>query len=387
MKKRILFIISNFHTGGVSKSMVSLLNVIDRGRYDVSVMVTSDTGALKELVPADINLITNPIWHDLVSGPKGIMRLARRGHIFLALGHMLRLALSRIDRSLAGRLLARLMPRLDGQWDVAVDYNGQHQLYYMVNKINAPRKITFFHSDYAKWPYYYKADKKYFKSVDHILTISEKCVASLKEIFPEHAHKVGLIENITSLKFITDLAQSNIDDIDTSKPYLLTVGNICKEKGSPWAFAAAKILHDKGYDFNWYFIGADRDLVNNRSLRDSLGVNEYVHFLGIKVNPYPYIKGASIIAHPSTYEGKSIALDEARLLCKPIVVTDFSTVCDQFTDDYDATICHMNPQSLADAIEQLITDEKRRLKYIDNLARQRKDNSDEINKLYELFDI
>lgn len=36
MKKRILFLISNLETGGVSKSMVSLLNTIDRQKYEVS---------------------------------------------------------------------------------------------------------------------------------------------------------------------------------------------------------------------------------------------------------------------------------------------------------------------------------------------------------------
>lgn len=46
MKKRILFLISNLETGGVSKSMVSLLNTIDRQKYDVSLWIASSHGVL-----------------------------------------------------------------------------------------------------------------------------------------------------------------------------------------------------------------------------------------------------------------------------------------------------------------------------------------------------
>ena len=48
-KKKVLFIISNMESGGVSKSMSSLLNVIDTNRYDVSVFITNPTGVFMEL--------------------------------------------------------------------------------------------------------------------------------------------------------------------------------------------------------------------------------------------------------------------------------------------------------------------------------------------------
>lgn len=45
-EKRILFLISNLETGGVSKSMVSLLNTIDRQKYEVSLWIASPHGVL-----------------------------------------------------------------------------------------------------------------------------------------------------------------------------------------------------------------------------------------------------------------------------------------------------------------------------------------------------
>ena len=108
-------------------------------------------------------------------------------------------------------------------------------------------------------------------------------------------------------------------------------------------------------------------------------------FLGVLSNPYPYMKLADIIVHPSRFEGKSIALDEAKILCKPIVVTNFSTVNDQFIDGVNATICEMDGNSLANSIQQLLEDKSISDRYVDYLKSHIVDNSSEINKLLDVI--
>ena len=121
-------------------------------------------------------------------------------------------------------------------------------------------------------------------------------------------------------------------------------------------------------------------MIEQWSLQDT------VTFAGITPNPYPYIKSADIFVHPSQFEGKSIALDEAKLLCKPVVVTNFSTVHDQFKDKVNATICEMNPVAIANAIETLIKDKALCEKYVSCLKTHQTDNTSEISKIYELVD-
>lgn len=385
MRKKILFIISNLETGGVSKSMTSLLNVIDRERYDVSLMVTSPHGAFMELLPADLRIITNPAWQAVVSGPAGIINLLKMGKPLLAIGHVARLALSSVNKAWAGRMIARLMPGIDEEFDTVVDFNGQHQLYFMADKLKARKKVTFFHNDYTKWPYYYSADKKYYAKVDNIFTVSQQCVDSLKKYFPEQDHKIGLMENISSVKLIDKLSEAPAPEITMTNVFL-TVGHVCERKGSSWAIEAASILKKRGIDFHWYFLGFVTDEPKYTKLVNDLDVADRITFLGIKVNPYPYLKKAKLIVHPSRFEGKSVALDEAKLLCKPVVVTNFSTVHDQFEDRINASICEMKPASIADAIEELINDSELRERYISNLEATRQDNSSEINKLYAIFE-
>lgn len=385
MKKKILFIISNLQTGGVSKAMTSLLNVIDRERYDVSLMAVSASGPFMELLPKDLRIITNPVWTDVTSGFKGTLDLIKKGQILLASGTLLRFLSSRLSKSLSGILMAKMMPPVSEEFDTIVDFNGQQQCYYMVDKLKARKKVTFFHSDYSKWPYYYSADKKYYPKVDRIFTISEECVLSLQKYFPEQKSKIALMQNISSAKLIDEMSKQPCGDFAEGLAFV-TIGHVIKSKGFDLAVEAAKILKERDVKFHWYFIGAVFDKDFTQSLINKNRVGDCIELMGIKVNPYPYMSQADLIVHPSRFEGKSIALDEAKLLCKPIVVTNFSTVRDQFTDRHDASICEMKPESIADAIQELLENESLRRKYSANLLSERKDNSDEIEKLYEIFD-
>lgn len=382
MKKRILFIQGTMDSGGVSKSIASLLHVLDPERYDVSLLLVSPRGPFLELLPAHVRVLTDPVFEALTQRLGGFRTLLRLGHPLRAVGHLLRLVVGRIDRGLAAWMIAKMAPALDEAFDAVVDYGGQQQLYYMVLKLRAPRKISFFHSDYAQWPYYYRMDRRFYPRVDALFTVSEQCVESLRRYFPQLGDRIRLLENITPPRLIEQLAAQPVEDLDRSKPCFLTVGHVSPLKGSDWAIEAAGLLRQRGLDFNWYFLGSVSDPERYCALAARWGVADRVHFLGVRVNPYPYIAGAELIVHPSQFEGKSIVLDEARLLCKPVVATDFSTVGDQFTDRVDASICAMTPASIAEAVFELHSDPALQRRYRDCLAAHRADNTSEVEKLY-----
>lgn len=381
-KKSILFLIGSLESGGVSKSIVSLLNIIDRKKYDVSLWCGSPSGVFYSLLPKDVRIISDRRTTYLLMGIRGLSCLLRNGYIFLFFGSLIRLFLSKLDKGYAAWWLSRLIPSLNENYDLIVDYNGQQQLYYMVDKLKGQKKVTFFHSDYEKWPYYYRVDKKYFPKVDIIYTISELCVESLKRCFPDQKGKIRLMENISSVDLINKLADEFVVHFDGGYS-ILTLGHICKNKGTDLAIETMRILREKNIKFKWYFIGAVQEDFSSLITKYSLESN--IEFLGVKVNPYPYIKACDIFVHLSRYEGKSMALDEAKILCKPIVVTNFSTVSDQFEDRVNALITTFSPDNIALNIQLLLSDEVLRKSLIETLKSNILDNSDEINKLYSLL--
>lgn len=394
MRKKILFIIGILDTGGVSKSMLSLLNVIDKEKYEVSLLMMNTSGAFSDQIPAGIRVLSDSRLTALTSGFSGIKDLIsfRKGigfHPLLAFLSLIRFVFSFIDKSLAGIFLARISPKItDESFDLIIDYNGQQDLYYMVDKLNGKLKITFFHSDYRKWRYYEKADRKYFGQVDGIYTISEECVSALKEVFPEYTDKFHLMENISSPSLINKLADELIELTLTKQQHdfiIASLGYVSIGKGSELAVQVAKKLKEAGISFEWWFIGGVTNDWDYQGFIKKNGLEDNVKFLGVKANPYPYLKRADLYVHLSKFEGKSIALDEVKVLCKPVVVTNFSTVHDQFEDRVNASICEMTVEDATDKVTELIHNASLRQSYIDYLKQHIVDNSNEIEKIYSLL--
>ena len=378
--------IGTLQSGGVSKSIVNLLNVMDRTTYDVHLLLLDRVGdILSPYLPSDITVHVNREIENLHRGLRGVRALLFTGHLLLAFGSLLRMLMSKISRAWAGRWLAYLMPRFtDLTFDLIIDYGGQQQLYYMVDKLDGKKKITFFHNDYSKWPYYYAADRLYYPKVDQILSISQTCVDVLKAYFPDCKDKISVMQNISSPVLITKQANETVD-LPIAPLLLVSLGHIMRRKGTDFSIDAVKILQKKGVEFKWMLVGkvVEKDLIRRI---EQEGLADRFVVLGIRSNPYPYIKAADIYVHPARFEGKSIALDEAKILCKPIVVTNFSTVNDQFEDRVNASICEMNGGALADAIIELATNKELCQSYVAYLNAHIVDNSSEVEKLYAFID-
>ena len=394
MKKNVLFIIGTLQSGGVSKSMVSLLNVWDRNKYDTSLLLCCKEGnVFSTYLPNNVKIIYSPIIEHVMGGFSSARWLLLHGHILLSLGVLLRLLLSCVSKSLSAELIVKMMPVVSHEhYDLIVDYGGQQMLYYMINKLSATKKVSFFHSDYSKWSFYYSADKKYYPLVDHIFTISQTCVDSLKQFFPECSEKISIMENISSPATIRQQSLESLGGLNKQinemkaegNTILCTIGHIWYEKGCDFALEASEILKREGIKFKWIFIGK---VLEDNFLKEitETGLVDDIILVGIQSNPYPYIGISDIVVHPSRFEGKSISLDEAKILCKPIVVTNFSTVGDPFENRKNATICEMNGKGLANAIIELIKDSTLQDSYREYLETHLIDNSSEVNKLYRFL--
>ena len=369
--KRVLFIIGALDSGGVAKSIVNLLNAIDRKEREVHLLMMHDVnGPFQKYLPEDVQVhrIAETGW--LLEGWSGISQLIRHGHLLLALGSLLRMLLSRIDKPAAGWLLSRLFPGFPGEWDVIVDYNGQQQLYYMVDKLKGKKKISFFHSDYHKWPYYERMDRKYFPKVDAICTISEQCVQSLKEVFPEVADKVKLVPNVSLPEMIYKLVKEPVEMPPLHGVVFATVGHVSYNKGIDLIIGASKILKQKGVDFSWILVGSTDGAEKYIEEIKHSELKENIYLVGVQSNPYAFMQRADIIVHPSRFEGKSITLDEAKILCKPVVVTNFSTVYDQFEDGMNACICKMESLDVVENLLRIISNTQFQQKLVDNLKKE-----------------
>ena len=104
--------------------------------------------------------------------------------------------------------------------------------------------------------------------------------------------------------------------------------------------------------------------------------------LGVRDNPYPYIKNADVIVQPSRFEGKSMVLDEAKILAKPIVATAYTTVRDQLNDK-EGIVIGMTPEEIAEGVQKMLENEGLRNEISDYLRQRNYGNIEEMKKFYD----
>lgn len=398
-KLKLLFIMDTFPLGGIAKSLLALFNEL-QDRYEIDLLLMKQEGLFLQLIPDNVNLLPEPIRPEFRDPhPKRIIqnyKIMNTSQWLSWIGYSVKCSIGRLTGGLHRHIqvmdkwLGKHIPALNKHYDAAIAYQGGRCIYYLVENVDSSVKIGYVHSDYSNNETDFmlkKTDKEYFPQLDYVVTISLECQISLKKEFPEIAEKFEVVENICSPDYIKNLALSGESFSDNFEGHrIVTMGRFdINTKGFDLALDACRILIDKGYLVRWYVLGdgVQRPILESM-IRDRKLTNDFI-LLGAKINPYTYIKDADIYVHPSRIEGKSVALDEVKALAKPTVVTDFSTVYDQFADNKTALICKMEAVDIAEKISYLIDDCDLCSKLSQNLKREKVGNKEQADVFISLI--
>jgi glycosyltransferase involved in cell wall biosynthesis len=137
---------------------------------------------------------------------------------------------------------------------------------------------------------------------------------------------------------------------------LVSVGRLHEIKGYDMAINAAYILKKENINFKWYVVGEGTEREKLEKLIEKQGLENNFFLIGLRENPYPYIANANCLVQPSRFEGKSVVLDEAKILNVPILVTNYNTAKDQIDHLKNGIIVDMNAESIAEGIMELLKD-------------------------------
>ncbi|WP_216829036.1 glycosyltransferase [Alkalihalobacterium elongatum] len=394
MKQNLLFVMPSLSAGGGEKSLVNLLSQIDYNLYNVELLLFNKEGLFLNMLPQEVKIIDLPIQYEIFS--KGLFQsiksFFKRGEISLAFYRIMFTLKNRLikDKKNAEQhtwqYLNKYFKTIEKEYDVAIGYLEKASIYFVIDRVSSQKKIGWIHTNYTNSGMDKEIDYPYFKKLDYIITVSEECANSIKGTFPGFNDKVKVIYNILSTTTIESLSNKNEEiKMDTNFINVVTMGRLSYEKGIDIAVKACDILVKKGYDIRWYVLGEGKEREKLESLISKKKLESHFFLLGLKENPYPYIKNADIYVQPSRYEGKSIAVDEAKILKKPIVVTNFSTAKDQITSNVNGLIKELNEFELAQGIEFLIENEENKNSLIENLHKEQLGTEVEIEKLYQII--
>lgn len=380
--------------GGAEKSLANLLNLIDLNKYDINLLMFKPEGDFLQQIPSGIHILkTDPSLFYAYKCDKNVFscKAGIRSEI-------LRIFSTGVCKILYGncarqkrwtKFYKTLLPKLDSEYDVAIGYLEGDASYYVIDKVNAKRKILWVHSNFEniKKNEDVAAYKEYFCKADRVVSISDKCVQVLQNNYPDMKNKFVFLPNLTSSIVLSNTAKADIDEVFSKDDFnIVSVGRLTEAKGFDMAIDALKILKDHKVPVHWWIIG-DGELRKclEKQAKDN-SVEEYLTFLGFKANPYPYMNKADLIVQTSRWEGKSVVLDEAKILGIPILATDYATVKDQVENGKEGIIVEMDAESIAREIEHLVEDESVLNGIRNYLMARNYGNQSEIVKYYKLFD-
>lgn len=392
-KKKILFVMNNLNVGGAEKALVSLLQVFDYHRYDVDLLLLKKEGVFLKLVPDKVNILIPPANMEYFDMPfsqvikENIFNL-KWNNIFRRIQFKSATSKGKTlsEREQFGwKSVSRTLDNLQGEYDVAIGFLEKTPNYFVIEKVNAKKKIGWIQNDYEKLGLNADFDQLYFQKLDHIILNSTTTTQSFKKLFPEFASKTFCIENVVSKSLISRLGNDNTDS-EIKPPFFTSAGRLTHQKGFDLGIEACKILKLRQIDFRWLIMGIGEEQNALQKMIDNYELQQNITLIGIKENPYAYINKGLFYFHPSRFEGKSVVVDEVKNLCKPILLTDFPSAKDQINHLENGFICRLEIENIADALEKLITDGAFRSKVSAKLSEENWGTEEEVQKVYQLIE-
>lgn len=387
----------HMNAAGTEKSFLSFSKYIDYEKYDVELLLASKTGEFLKFVPPQIKITDMGKWSWIFDITKDnaaslITKNVIKKNPFFAFSlvpYIIKMKRGGVSRLYAAnRLWVKLMKKMpvrEEEYDIALAYWGDHTMFYTVDKVKAKKKISWLHFDYDEPPREDALYLPYFEKSDKIVTVSNEIKNSVIKKFPSLESKTVVVENVIDKDDINRKAGEKTDfcdDFDGVK--ILSIGRLCEQKGFDLAIPAVARLFCEGENLRYYIIGE-----GSREYRQKLldiarknGAEECVRFLPQTDNPYKYMARCDIYLQPSRHEGKPISVEEAKVLCLPICVTEYKSAREQLGDGSLGFICEISEEGIYNGLKTILHDKEKIEGYKSALSKiAKRENNDIFERL------
>lgn len=395
---RVFISMHYMELGGAEISLIGLLQALDYSKYDVDLFVHRHQGELMAFIPKEVNVLPEITAYACIESP--LTEAIRRRQFGVVWGRLKAKWRARryqprnaaLPQCAIFQYVAQevepYLPSLEhyGEYDLAISYLQPHN--YVLGKVKAKKKICWIHTDYTEVEFDVDAELPIWTAYDHIVSISPDVTKTFLRIFPSLENRIVEIENILSSEFVRKRAEET--DVSEEMPRydkrvnILSVGRFSEAKNYDNVPDICRRVRVQGVDLRWYIIGfGDVSLIRQKI--HEAGMEEYVILLGKRTNPYPYMKTCDIYAQPSRYEGKSVTVREAQMLCKPVVITNYPTAKSQIQDGIDGVIVPMDNEGCAKGIADFIKNKQLQDDIVNYLHEHDYGNVDEVEKIYRMI--
>jgi glycosyltransferase involved in cell wall biosynthesis len=296
-RRRVLFLMPTLGGGGAERVIVTLLQRLDRTRFEPHLALVEAVGPYLKDVPADVPL------HDL--------KAKRVRH---ALPGMIRLSwklkpqvihTSMCELNMAAVLSRPFLPP---------------GLRLLIREDSSPSAQNAQDRNHPRiWNWLYR---QFYPRADKIICVADFVRDDLAENFGIPRSKMARIYNPVDIVMTRRLAEAGGNPYSGKGPHLVSVGRLSKEKGVDLLVEAMPLVRAAIPDADLTILGEGPLKPDLLAQRERLGLTTVVHLIGFQPNPYPYMKHADVFVLPSRFEGLPLVVLEALAVGTPVVASD-----------------------------------------------------------------
>lgn len=403
MKKKLLFINNTMGRAGAETALIELLRKLDdMGEFDISLYTIIPRGELFDSVPENVRILNHHVSSGSVQSTTGQAAILLRTlyscfyrltgfrmvpYIFRNIAVQKKSGHIQIDKVL-WRLLAEGVPPQKEYYDLAIAYIEGASAYYLADKVRAKHKAAFIHIDYKMAGYLPMMDQNCYDCTERVFVVSNEVGEKFSAVYPQYHDKVVLFRNMLDIEGITRKSEAGRGFEDGFEGIrLITVGRLNYQKGYDIAIEALAQIKKDGYNVRWYVLGEGSERPNLERIINKFDVRNDFILLGATDNPYPFIKQADIYVQATRFEGKSIAVEEAQVLRKPIVASDCTGNKEQIISNYDGILFTLNRENLVETLECLIDNPNKQKELSNHIAERKLVYPEDLDNLLALINI
>lgn len=321
MKKKILFYTSGIGLGGVEKVILEVLKEIDKSKFDIKLALQYENENLFENeIPKEVNY-KYMLPQKIID--KSLYYRERKKNIFYKMLYSFMLSYEKY-------IIKKNYLEFSKDREIVIDFKSGDFL-KLINLENGidKKRICWLHGEITKLNKYEKRKKflrENLNKCDKVVCICEDMKNGVIKEIPELEEKLEVIFNPFDIKKIkaksNDYSEIKADEKKLlENNYVIMVSRLeLKMKDFNTLIKAFKIVNQKRKDIKLYLLGEGPDKEKIENIIKDENLQEHIKLLGVKKNPYPWIKNSKLLVHSSKSEGFGLVLVEA-LILKIIIVS------------------------------------------------------------------
>ena len=387
-QKKVAILLPWLKMGGTNKVAIRFMRELVK-YYDVTLILSQNIGELLEEIPKDVHVIIDKMKPFKEMFMSDLSHLKMK-YLFQDIIYYLKVKTGKDSIDNLSYIVKRNLYITNEIFDCAISYHGQspERLLNLIYRVHSQKKVVWIHGEMGFSDNQCKRMEKYYKKMDHYFFVSEPTRNTFLQRIPVDIAKTTVYYNPLDKEEIL-LKSKELSDVNFSDKYtnIVTVGRVSSEKGQDMIPQIAKNLRKAGYAIRWYIIGDGPNLDKIKELIRKENVEEEVILLGVKSNPYPYMKACDIYVQPSYTEGYSTTICEAGILGKAIIGTKPSGgIRDQIENEKSGLIVDATVADLQQGICRLIDNPQLRNSLEFNISKKDFEGKKEISKFKDYIE-